>query len=53
MVGAALSRECIAHECAPTETTNHEEERPWKGNWKVVVTAEDGTLLATVPFTVE
>jgi len=22
MVGAALSRECIAHECAPTEISN-------------------------------
>jgi hypothetical protein len=22
MVGAALSRECIAHECAPTEMSN-------------------------------
>jgi len=22
MVGAALSRECIAHECAPTEIAN-------------------------------
>lgn len=25
----------------------------WKGNWKVAVTAEDGMLLKTIPFTVE
>ena len=25
----------------------------WKGNWKVAVTAEDGTLLETITFTVE
>lgn len=25
----------------------------WKGNWKVAVTTEDGTLLDTIPFTIE
>jgi len=25
----------------------------WKGDWKVAVTAEDGILLATIPFTIE
>jgi hypothetical protein len=25
----------------------------WKGNWKVAVTAEDGILLETIPFTIE
>jgi hypothetical protein len=25
----------------------------WKGNWKVAVTAEDGILLKTIPFTIE
>lgn len=25
----------------------------WKGNWKIVVTAEDGTLLETIFFSVE
>ena len=25
----------------------------WKGDWKVAVTAEDGMLLATIPFTIE
>jgi len=25
----------------------------WKGNWKVAVTAEDGILLTTIPFTIE
>ena len=25
----------------------------WKGNWKVAVTAEDGVLLETIPFTIE
>jgi hypothetical protein len=25
----------------------------WQGNWKVAVTAEDGTLLTTIPFTIE
>lgn len=25
----------------------------WKGDWKVAVTAEDGVLLATIPFTIE
>ena len=27
MVGAALSRECIAHECAPTEISNMADEK--------------------------
>ena len=25
----------------------------WKGDWKVAVTSEDGTLLTTIPFTIE
>ena len=25
----------------------------WKGDWKVVITAEDGNLLTTIPFTIE
>ena len=25
----------------------------WKGDWKVAVTAEDGMLLETIPFTIE
>ena len=25
----------------------------WQGDWKVAITAEDGMLLATIPFTIE
>ena len=33
MVGAALSRECIAHECAPTEISNNNDPGGENSTW--------------------